>query len=51
MDTIAMVRESGGTVPDANDIPMDDPGVYKMISEGDTDGVFQLESARHDAAF
>ena len=44
MDTIAMVREGGGTVPDANDIPMDDPGVYKMISDGDTDGVFQLES-------
>ena len=44
MDTIAMVREGGGTVPDANDIPLDDPGVYKMISDGDTDGVFQLES-------
>ncbi len=26
------------------DIPMDDPGVYRMISSGDTDGVFQLES-------
>lgn len=26
------------------DIPMDDPAVYKMISAGDTDGVFQLES-------
>ena len=26
------------------DIPMDDPDVYKMISQGDTDGVFQLES-------
>ena len=26
------------------DIPLDDPNVYAMISEGDTDGVFQLES-------
>ena len=26
------------------DIPMDDPEVYRMISQGDTDGVFQLES-------
>ena len=26
------------------DIPLDDAEVYRMISEGDTDGVFQLES-------
>ena len=26
-------------------IPMDDPGVYEMISRGDTTGVFQLESS------
>ncbi|MGX8706049.1 MAG: DNA polymerase III subunit alpha, partial [bacterium] len=29
----------------ASDIPMDEPGVYKMISAGDTEGIFQLESA------
>ena len=29
---------------DVEDIPMDDPEVYRMISAGDTDGVFQLES-------
>ena len=28
----------------AEDIPLDDAGVYGMISEGETDGVFQLES-------
>ncbi len=27
------------------DIPLDDPAVYEMISKGDTDGVFQLESS------
>jgi DNA polymerase-3 subunit alpha len=26
-------------------IPLDDPRTYKMLSEGDTDGVFQLDSA------
>ena len=26
-------------------IPLDDPAVYKMLSEGDTQGVFQMESA------
>ncbi len=26
------------------DIPLDDPAVYELISAGDTDGVFQLES-------
>ena len=28
----------------AEDIPLDDKAVYDMISEGETDGVFQLES-------
>ena len=44
MDTIEMVRAGGGEVCDSDDIPMDDDGVYKMISDGETDGVFQLES-------
>ncbi|MCS6914311.1 MAG: DNA polymerase III subunit alpha [Myxococcales bacterium] len=29
---------------DLRAIPLDDPGVYRMLSEGDTTGVFQLES-------
>ncbi|HQR29457.1 MAG TPA: DNA polymerase III subunit alpha [Anaeromyxobacteraceae bacterium] len=28
----------------AEDIPIDDPAVYELISRGDTDGVFQMES-------
>ncbi|MEZ7872431.1 MAG: DNA polymerase III subunit alpha, partial [Eubacteriales bacterium] len=32
-----------GIQMDVEDIPMDDPEVYRMISAGDTDGVFQLE--------
>jgi DNA polymerase-3 subunit alpha len=30
---------------DIDRIPMDDPDVYKMLSRGDTTGVFQLESS------
>src|SRR5688572_31067444 len=30
---------------DIDRVPLDDPGVYKMITAGDTTGVFQLESS------
>ena len=43
-DTLDMMREAG-TDMKPEDIPMDDPAVYEMISRGDTDGVFQLEGA------
>ncbi|MDR2505559.1 MAG: DNA polymerase III subunit alpha [Oscillospiraceae bacterium] len=42
-DTAAMVAELGRSIS-IDDIPMDDAAVYRMISRGDTDGVFQLES-------
>lgn len=42
-DTLVMMRDIGVDMK-PEDIPMDDPEVYKMISAGDTDGVFQLES-------
>ncbi len=42
-DTLDELRKSGLSLS-PEDIPMDDPGVYRMISAGDTDGVFQLES-------
>ena len=42
-DTLRMAEEGGAPHMDPADIPMDDEGVYAMISEGDTDGVFQLE--------
>ena len=45
MDSIALAVEAGARPFKSEDIPLDDPGVYKLISEGDTDGVFQLESA------
>ncbi|MBR3928135.1 MAG: DNA polymerase III subunit alpha [Clostridia bacterium] len=43
-DSLELIRENGGPAMDSYDIPMDDAGVYQMISSGDTDGVFQLES-------
>ena len=44
---VRLVNESALTdEPFAIDtIPMDDPGVFEMISRGDTTGVFQLESS------
>ncbi len=42
-DTLDMMREVGVDMT-PEDIPMDDLLVYQMISEGDTDGIFQLES-------
>jgi DNA polymerase-3 subunit alpha len=44
-DTKEMVRQNGGPEIDFDRLPMDDPAVFSMISEGDTAGVFQLESS------
>ena len=43
-DAVQMVRAKQ---PDfsLSEIPMDDPGVFQMLSEGRTSGVFQMESA------
>ena len=40
-----MVEQSTGKRPDMRAIPLDDMTVFDMIGKGDTDGVFQLESA------
>lgn len=45
MDTIEMARDRLGEDFKSSDIPLDEPGVYDMISSGDTTGVFQLESS------
>ncbi len=44
-DTVEMVRESSGVSIDIDTLDLDDREVYKMIGEGKTVGVFQLESA------
>lgn len=42
-DTVKIAKTMGIDI-DINNIDYDVPEVYEMISEGDTDGVFQLES-------
>lgn len=42
-DALDLMRDAGVDMK-AEDIPLDDQAVYNMISEGETDGVFQLES-------
>ena len=43
-DAINMVKENRGTEVDLDKIDFDDKEVYKMIGEGRTAGIFQLES-------
>lgn len=44
-DALAFIKEDSGAPIDFSHMEFDDPEVYRMISRGDTDGVFQLESA------
>ncbi len=44
-DTLDFIRQNGKEPPELDGMAYDDPKVYQMISSGDTDGVFQLESA------
>jgi DNA polymerase-3 subunit alpha len=38
------IVKQGGTRPDIEALPLDDPATYRMLQRGDTLGVFQLES-------
>ncbi len=44
-DTLNMIKRDTGEDVDLVNVDYNISGVYKMISAGDTDGVFQLESA------
>ena len=44
-DTLEMVEREHGVKIDIDRIPMDDQNIYAMFGAGDTDGVFQFESA------
>lgn len=44
-DALELIRHKGVEAPDMDKINYDDPEVYRMISQGETYGVFQLESA------
>ena len=44
-DALDMMRDIEGVDMKPEDIPLDDPEIYAMISAGETDGVFQLEGS------
>lgn len=44
-DTIEMVKKNKGVIIDFDSMEYDDPKVYELISKGETEGVFQLESS------
>ncbi|MFA5536252.1 MAG: DNA polymerase III subunit alpha [Bacillota bacterium] len=44
-DTVNLVRESHGVDLDMGKIPLDDLGTFDLLSKGETNGVFQLESS------
>ena len=43
-DALDFIRQEGKAVPDFSQNNFEDAAVWRMIAEGDTDGVFQLES-------
>ncbi len=43
-NTVKLVKQIRGIDVDMRKLPLDDAGVYEMLTAGDTDGVFQLES-------
>ncbi|HPW56622.1 MAG TPA: DNA polymerase III subunit alpha [Thermoanaerobaculaceae bacterium] len=44
-DCLASLRAAGLEAPDFNLTELDDPAVYALFRAGDTDGIFQFESA------
>ncbi len=43
-DCLKLIKESGLEPPNINELPLDDPKPYKLISDGFCSGIFQLES-------
>lgn len=44
-NALKMIEKRTGEKIDINNIPLDDELTYELLTKGDTDGVFQLESA------
>ncbi len=44
-DTLNMIKEKQGVEVETSKIPLDDPDVFRLLVEGRTVGVFQLESS------
>ncbi len=43
--TVELIKEVEGVAVDLNQLPLDDPKTYAMLSEGHTVGVFQMEKS------
>jgi DNA polymerase-3 subunit alpha len=43
-ETLQMIEASTGTRIDIDQIPLDDPATYALLSKADTHGIFQLEA-------
>lgn len=46
-DTVKLIKENKGILVDPDEIPLDDPKVYEMLSNGNTLGVFQAEQSAY----
>lgn len=44
-EALTLIKENHGVEIDFNNMDYDDPAVYDMISKGNTQGIFQLESS------
>ena len=43
--TLKLINREEKKIPSINEIPLDDKDTYELLSSGETDGVFQLESS------
>jgi DNA polymerase-3 subunit alpha len=44
-DALELIRKQGKEAPDLDALSLDDKPTYELYSQGDTDGIFQVESA------
>ncbi|MDL2291080.1 DNA polymerase III subunit alpha [Desulfovibrio sp. OttesenSCG-928-F20] len=44
-DTLRNIEASGHEAPNLDSLPLDDPATYRLYANGDTDGIFQVESS------
>lgn len=44
-DTLAIIKAQGKTPPDIDRLDLADPATYRLLADGDTSAVFQLESS------
>jgi DNA polymerase-3 subunit alpha len=44
-DALEIIRGNGKTPPDLDSLGLDDPATYEIFAQGDTDGIFQVESS------